>query len=116
MLLAILVRFLIHEPPRGLAESRADVKPAAFAEVLNILWERKCFRHIAMGSALHAFVNYGLSSFMPIFLIRVHAMPLEQIGLVLGLVGGIGGMLGTYGGGCLSDKLAARSDDVRWYI
>ncbi len=116
LLLAILVRFLIHEPPRGLAESRADVKPAAFAEVLNILWDRKCFRHIAMGSALHAFVNYGLSSFMPIFLIRVHAMPLEQIGLILGLVGGIGGMLGTYGGGYLSDKLAVRSGDSRWYI
>jgi MFS family permease len=116
LLLALMVRFLIHEPPRGLAESRADVKPAAFGDVLNILWTRKCFRHIAMGCALHAFVTYGLSAFMPIFLMRVHAMPIEQVGVILGLVAGIGGMLGTYGGGYLSDKLANRSGEQRWHI
>jgi MFS family permease len=116
VLLAFLVRFLIHEPPRGFAESRADVAPARFSDVLAILWTRKCFRHIAMGCALHAFVTYGLSAFMPIFLIRVHEMPIAQIGAILGLVAGIGGMLGTYGGGFLSDKLANRHGESRWHI
>ena len=116
VLLAFLVKFLIHEPPRGLAESRADVAPAPFTEVLGVLWTRKSFRHIAMGCALHAFVTYGLSAFMPIFLTRVHAMPIEQIGAILGLVVGIGGMLGTYGGGYLSDKLANRHGELRWHI
>ena len=37
-----------------------------------------------MGCALHAFVTYGLSAFMPIFLMRVHAMPIEQVGVILG--------------------------------
>ena len=69
-----------------------------------------------MGCALHAFVTYGLSAFMPIFLTRVHAMPIEQIGAILGLVAGIGGMLGTYGGGYLSDKLANRHGELRWHI
>ncbi len=116
VLLAFLIRFLIHEPPRGLAESRADVKPAPFTEVLGILRTRRSFRHIAMGCALHAFVTYGLSAFMPIFLSRVHDMPIEQIGTILGLVVGIGGMLGTYGGGYLSDKLANRHGELRWHI
>jgi MFS family permease len=116
VLLAFLVRFLIHEPPRGLAESRVDVTPAPFSEVLGILWTRKSFRHIAIGCALHAFVTYGLSAFMPIFLVRVHEMPIDQIGAILGLVAGIGGMLGTYGGGFLSDRLANRYDDSRWHI
>jgi MFS family permease len=116
VLLAFLVRFLIHEPPRGLAESRSDVAPARFSEVLAILWTRKCFRHIALGCALHAFVTYGLSAFMPIFLMRVHEMPIAQIGAILGLVAGIGGMLGTYGGGYLSDKLANRHGETRWHI
>jgi MFS-type transporter involved in bile tolerance (Atg22 family) len=69
-----------------------------------------------MGCALHAFVTYGLASFMVIFLTRVHEMPIARIGLVYGLVAGIGGMLGTYGGGWLSDKLANRHDDSRWHI
>jgi MFS family permease len=116
LLLALMVRFLVHEPPRGLAEARSDVVPASFTEVLDILWVRKTFRHIALGCALHAFVTYGLSAFLPIFLIRVHAMPIEQIGAILGLVAGIGGLLGTYGGGFLSDRLANRFDDSRWHI
>jgi len=116
LLLALLVRFLIHEPPRGLAESRTDVAPATFSRVLGILRTRKSFRHIALGCALHAFVTYGLSAFMPIFLTRVHAMPIQQIGAILGLVAGIGGMLGTYGGGYLSDKLANRHGERRWHI
>jgi len=116
VLLALLVRFLVHEPPRGLAEARNDVKPATFASVLNVLVTRKSFRHIAMGCALHAFVTYGLASFMPIFLTRVHEMPIARIGLVYGLVAGFGGMIGTYGGGFLSDLLANRSAEKRWHI
>lgn len=116
LILALMVRFLVHEPPRGLAEARSDVEPAAFTEVVNILWVRRTFRHIALGCALHAFVTYGLSAFLPIFLVRVHSMPIEQIGAILGLVAGIGGLLGTYGGGFLSDRLANRYDDSRWHI
>ena len=116
VLLAVLVKYLVHEPPRGMAEARRDVQPATFASVLKVLWTRKSFPHIAMGCALHAFVTYGLASFMPIFLTRVHEMPIERIGLVYGLVAGIGGMLGTYGGGWLSDILANRSGERRWHI
>ena len=86
VVLALLVRFLVHEPPRGLAEARRDVEPATFAEVLNVLWTRKSFRHIAMACALHAFVTYGLGAFMPIFLTRVHEMPIARIGLIYGSV------------------------------
>lgn len=116
LLLALMVRYLVHEPPRGLAEARADVAPASFSTVLSILWTRKSFRHIAMGCALHAFVTYGLSAFMPIFLMRVHDMPVQQVGAILGLAAGIGGLLGTYGGGFLSDRLANRSGEQRWHI
>ena len=116
LILAIMIRFLIHEPPRGLAESRDDVVAAQFSEVVKLLWIRRAFRHIALGCALHAFVTYGLSAFLPIFLVRVHSMPIEQIGAILGLVAGIGGLLGTYGGGFLSDRLANRYDDTRWHL
>lgn len=116
LLLAILVRSFVYEPPRGLAEARSDVQPATFVSVLKVLWSRKSFPHIALGCALHAFANYGLASFMPIFLTRVHEMPIARIGLVYGFVAGVGGMLGTYGGGFLSDKLANRYNESRWYI
>ena len=116
LLLALAVRFLIHEPPRGMAEARADVAPAKFGEVATILWSSVAFRHMSLACALHAFVTYGLGAFIPIFLVRVHAMPIQQIGTLLGLVAGLGGILGTWAGGYLSDKLANRFNDARWHI
>ena len=116
LLLALAVRFLVHEPPRGMAEARADVAPAKFGEVATILWSSVAFRHMSLACALHAFVTYGLGAFIPIFLVRVHAMPIEQIGTLLGLVAGLGGILGTWTGGYLSDKLANRFNDARWHI
>lgn len=116
ILLAIMVRCFIHEPPRGLAEAKADVAPGRFGEVAAILWRSLAFRHMSLACALHAFVTYGLGAFIPIFLVRVHAMPIEQIGAQLGLVAGLGGIIGTYGGGYLSDKFANRYNDARWHI
>jgi len=116
ILLAIILRLVVQEPPRGMAEARADVPPSSFAAVMKVLRSRKTFRHISLACALHAFVTYGLSSFMPIFLIRVHEMPIERIGLIFGISAGFGGLLGTYAGGYLSDLFANRYNDMRWHI
>jgi MFS family permease len=116
ILLAIILRLVVHEPPRGMAEARVDVQPSSFKTVIGILRSRKSFRHISLACALHAFVTYGLASFMPIFLIRVHEMPIERIGLLFGISVGVGGMLGTFAGGYFSDLLANRYNDMRWHI
>jgi MFS family permease len=116
VLLALLFRAFVKEPPRGLAEARHDTKPPSFASVLEALWSRPSFRHIALGCALHTFVTYGFGNFMPVFLGRVHHMPIEDIGVWLGLIVGFGGLIGTFSGGYLADKLANRSGDVRWHL
>jgi MFS family permease len=116
ILLAVILRLVVHEPPRGMAEARADVPPSSFKTVMQVLRSRKSFRHISLACALHAFVTYGLASFMPVFLIRVHEMPIERIGLLFGVSVGFGGMLGTYAGGYFSDLFANRYNDMRWHI
>jgi len=116
IVLAVFLRAFVKEPPRGLAETRLDHKPPSFGAVLRLLWTRKSFRHIALGCALHTFVTYGLGNFMPVFLGRVHNMPIADIGTWLGLTAGLGGLTGTFLGGYLSDKLANRNGDVRWHI
>ena len=80
LLLAVLVRLIIKEPPRGMAESRRDAAPPGFLQVLGFLWQRKSFRHLSFACALHAFVTYGMGNFMPLFLGRVHGMPIIDIG------------------------------------
>ena len=114
--LALLVRFVIKEPPRGMAESRKDVAPPGFLRVLHFLWERKSFRHLSFACALHAFVTYGMGNFMPLFLGRVHEMPILDVGLYYGLIAGIGGLAGTFFGGWMSDRMANKTGDKTWYI
>lgn len=114
--LALLVRFVVKEPPRGMAESRKDVAPPGFLRVFSFLWERKSFRHLSFACALHAFVTYGMGNFMPLFLGRVHDMPITDIGLYYGLIAGIGGLAGTFFGGWMSDRMANKTGDKTWYI
>jgi len=116
LLLAVLVRLIIKEPPRGMAESRRDAAPPGFLQVLGFLWQRKSFRHLSFACALHAFVTYGMGNFMPLFLGRVHGMPIIDIGWYYGLVAGIGGLAGTYFGGWMSDRMTKRTGDKTWYV
>ena len=114
--LALLVRFVIKEPPRGMAESRKDVAPPGFLRVLQFLWDRKSFRHLSFACALHAFVTYGMGNFMPLFLGRVHGMPILDVGWYYGLIAGIGGLAGTFFGGWMSDRMANKTGDKTWYV
>ena len=63
LLLAVLVRLTLQEPPRGLSENRSaeDAAPA-FTETVKFLLRRPAFLHIAFGGALAAFVGYGVIS------------------------------------------------------
>ncbi|WP_020400796.1 spinster family MFS transporter [Kordiimonas gwangyangensis] len=114
ILLALLLRFTVKEPPRGLHDAGPDVEAPSIGTTLKFVWKLKSFPYIAFGCAMSAFVSYGTSNFMPSFMVRYHGISLSDIGLILGLVTGIGGMIGTFLGGSLTDKLGAK--DPRWYL
>jgi MFS family permease len=47
-------------------------------------------------------------------MVRYHQIPPAELGLTLGIVTGVGGMIGTFLGGSLTDRFGAR--DARWYL
>lgn len=106
LVLAVLVRFTVNEPPRGMSENRVDQgdRPGMM-DVARFLLRRRSFLHLAMGSGLASFVGYTSISFFPSFLVRSHGMGLAEVGLYLGLIYGIGGAIGFAGGGFIADKL-----------
>lgn len=114
ILLALLLRMTVKEPPRGLYDGGVGSEPPKIRETLAFVWKLKSFPYIAFGCAMSAFVSYGTSNFMPSFMVRYHNIPLDQIGLILGLVTGLGGMIGTFLGGTLTDRFGAK--DPRWYL
>ena len=114
ILLAIIVRMTLKEPIRGLSENRTSTEQApSFKQVISLLFSRMSFRHIALASALTAFVSYGLASWSASLLIRNYNMPTTELGIWLALIIGVGGAIGVFSGGVLADKLAKK--DQRWY-
>ena len=116
IIVAIVVFFTVREPPRGHSEPdhvevQKDLVP--LADTIRFLWGLKAFRHLSFAGALHAFVGYGVGLFIPAFFMRVHGFGLAETSTYLFLIG-LTGMIGTYLGGYLSDRMGRK--DKRWYM
>lgn len=115
VVLAAIVALTVRELPRGAAESRgAEPASAPLREVLRFLLARRAFVLVALGSGLQALAGYGVITWGPTFLARVHGMPLSEVGWSLGWIIGLAGSAGAVAGGRLADRMGSR--DVRWYM
>jgi len=115
ILLALIVRFTLVEPMRGVVENKViSSKSTTFGEVVSLLWKRHSFRHIVMGNALAALVTYSVSSWMASYMIRSHGMETTELGLWLAMILGVGGGIGVFAGGFFADRLGI--SDKRWYM
>jgi predicted MFS family arabinose efflux permease len=113
--LAVIVRFTMREPERGMAEGRvAAAAQPTIKETLDFLWKKPSFRHLAFAAALSAFVGYGVVTWVPAFLIRSFGMGTGEIGTWFGLILGIPGGIGIALGGYLADRLGAKN--TSWFL
>lgn len=114
LVLALVLRFTVREPPRGMSEAATvDAEEVPFGEVVRTLMGMKTFVLLSVGSGFAAFASYGFGSWVPAFLERSHGMGGGAIGTWIGLESGIGGVIGMLGTGLLADRLGRR--DPRWY-
>ena len=109
ILLAILVRLTVREPPRGYSEALTK-KPAppAFWSVARFLFHNAALRNIILAGALISFTGYASIIWVPIYLVRIHELGTGETGSYLALIIGIGGALGIYLGGRAADYLSSR--------
>ncbi len=115
IVLAVIMVLTVREPPRGRWETAAQAayKPD-WKETLAALSSYRSFRYLALAGGLTAFVGYGSGNFAPSFMVRNHGFEMGEVGIILAVFGGGGGMLGTFLGGFLADKMGVR--DKRWYL
>lgn len=110
ILMAVIVKMTLREPPRGFSEPAGYVPtdPPKARAVLKKLGSLPAFRHLSFASGLHALVAYGLQSYYSAFLMRSHGMSLSETSTALAVIALTGGLAGTYLGGKLSDIFAQR--------
>ena len=115
IVLAIILKLTVKEPPRGYSEEKpADTTIVPFRTVVKTMWGFKSFKYIALGAGTQAFVGYGAIAWMPSFLVRAHDLSIGEVGTALGLIIGFFGGIGTLLSGVIGDKLGAKS--VKYYM
>lgn len=113
LLLALILRFTVAEPKRGTADNIVDTGTVPpLSETLKFFMSQKAMIFMLLGGV---FVCVSANAFLagvPLYFIRVHGVPLGELGIALGLlVGGIGG-IGAVTVGKLCDHLSKK--DLRW--
>ena len=115
--MALVVRFTVREPPRGMSERTASTSRSySLGETWRFLTRLPSGRRISLGAAFQAFVGYGLGAWIPAFFIRLHGMTPGELGLWLSWITGIGGAIGAFSGGWLADRWVRDQPKARAYI
>ncbi|HEX3385720.1 MAG TPA: MFS transporter [Mucilaginibacter sp.] len=105
----------VKEPQKGATDTdTVSAERPSLGDVLKHLFSTKTFAFLAIASALNVFAIYGIINWAPSFLQRLHGLKSSETGALLGLVYGIGGGLGSFAGGVLTDHLAKK--DKGWYL
>jgi predicted MFS family arabinose efflux permease len=112
---SFLFYMTVKEPKKGATDVTAIAsEQPTLGEVLTRLYSTKTFVFLAIASALNVFCIYGLINWAPSFLQRLHGMKSSEVGLLLGLIYGIGGAVGSFAGGFLTDLFG--KEDKSWYL
>ena len=115
LVLAVIVRFSLKEPPRGVSEpARVAVGPApSVLDVIRLLWQRRSFRWLSLNAGCQGFLGYGSGAWIPPMFERSHGLSSTEIGTALFWLG-VPSVIGTFAGGWLGDRFGRR--DARWYL
>jgi MFS family permease len=110
-----LVLLTVREPQRGATDAAgAPGKQPTWTVAVRTLWSLRGFGHATLGGALVDFTLYATLNWNAPFYNRVFGLSMTEIAGHLALLSGIGGGLGVYLGGALTDRLGRR--DARWYM
>ena len=121
ILVAIALKLLVKEPPRGHSEADGGVTARATAAqthyslgaeikeigaVVGSLFGNWPVLNIVLGMTLVSFAGYGGGQFAPPYFIRAFHLSYGEVGLIAGLIAGVSQGIGTLVGGPLTDRLA----------
>ena len=111
LIAAAILLLTVREPRRGTFEPVAAiaVPRASLPQTLAVIWQRRTMLMLILGSVCMILGLAGIGAFISPFLIRVHDMPIQQVGLFAAIALGGGGLVGIPLGGVFSDRIGRDS-------
>ena len=119
LLLAVLVKFTVEEPPTSAPPTSAPptsappagvpVRRSSLAADLGWFWRCRSYRRICAFLVVNGFIVNSQQQWFASFYSRSHHLSPGQIGSGLALAAGLGSAVGLFGGGWITDRAAARS-------
>lgn len=116
LIVAVIFRLTVKEPARGSSEQKkVSTLQQNLGETFRFMWRQRCYMLILVGFCFTTFTQFGFGTWAAPFLGRIHHLNTAQIGTYIGTVRALAGLVGTLGGGYLSDW-AATHWNMRWKI
>jgi MFS family permease len=109
---ALLLKLTVKEPPRTVSPAQHT----SFGVAFKTLVAKASFVHMAMGGAFVAVFLVALTMFQVSYWVRTYALEISTAGAAYGILIGIGAAIGTFGGGFLSDRLAAKRPRIQTWL
>lgn len=109
---ALILYFTVKEPARSEDHANASAEP--MRTTIKALLSRPPLVHLILAIAIASFGSHGVINWLPAFFIRTHELSLSEVGVYIGLTGGLGAVLGMLAGGYAITRIASR--DARWEL
>ncbi len=120
LLLALIVKMTIKEPPRGYTDpahiQAKSAEKVSFGQALKLLASKPTYWHVVIGATIASFVGYGVGQFTTSFFIRTHELSLQVAALLFGIILGLMAAIGVFMSGYLSDKFSERHPNALSWI
>ena len=108
VLLAVVLFATVREPQRGRLDT-AGASATGLGEALSRLVRFPSYWAMAFGISFASYGGYAVSAFLVRFILEAHpGLDLRTVLVVLGVINGTLYAAGTYAGGALADRWAAR--------
>lgn len=117
ILLALVVWFFLYEPRRGMSDPLpADLADThySFGEALKALWASRTYRCCVLIMGFGGAAGFGVLTWGPTFLIRVHGLSTAETGAIFGIVSIVSLVAGQLATGLIADWAGGR--DIRAYM
>jgi len=104
-----IFKLTVREPVRGIFDKPGTlhVQPT-FRHIFAVLLRKPSFWGLALGAAASSMMGYGLFFWIPSFLVRSFGMNLLQASLSFGALVLVGGIVGIWSGGVITDRVGEK--------